>query len=197
MSRRKLENDNMSAVTHVANQEHLHTNAYPSSLAGPTMGSMSKSSVQTEWFCGGSGGTLDEKVVFEHPSTETGNDGIGGTSVVNRPNVIHKTIAWLASIPTAAPCGWKTGLIKRCNSENIQVSQEQHSLRKKVRTFQLAGGTSIARINTPSSGPLVAEVMNCWASMTPLNLDTRNATAIMINPKPAPVDEIWMVRKIQ
>jgi hypothetical protein len=49
-------------------------------------------------------------------------------------------------------------------------------------TFQLAQGNSIANMNTPSSGPLVADVISIDDSITPDRVATPNEIPMMRTP---------------
>jgi hypothetical protein len=49
-------------------------------------------------------------------------------------------------------------------------------------TFQLTQGNSIAKMKTPSSGPLVADVINIDDSITPDRVATPNETPMMSIP---------------
>jgi len=49
-------------------------------------------------------------------------------------------------------------------------------------TFQLTQGNSIANTKTPSSGPLVADVINMDDSITPDRVATPNEIPMMRNP---------------
>lgn len=57
-----------------------------------------------------------------------------------------------------------------------------------VFTFQLAHGTNIASIKTPSNGPEVADVINIDDSMTPDKWATINAIPIMIKAQIDPIN---------
>lgn len=54
-------------------------------------------------------------------------------------------------------------------------------------TFQFVDGKNIAKTKTPKSGPLVADVINWEASITPEDWATMNATPIIIKPDITPV----------
>lgn len=55
-----------------------------------------------------------------------------------------------------------------------------------VLTFQLVDGKNIANTKTPNRGPLVADVINWDASITPEDCATINATPITIRPEMTP-----------
>lgn len=59
-------------------------------------------------------------------------------------------------------------------------------MRARVLTFQLVDGKNMAKTKTPKSGPLVADVMSCDASMTPEDCATMNAMPMTIKPEITP-----------
>jgi hypothetical protein len=60
-------------------------------------------------------------------------------------------------------------------------------------TFQLTQGNSIANTKTPSSGPLVADVINIDDSITPERVATPNEIPMMTNPYTDPVIKIIFI----